>query len=281
MPTYVASQLDELGASTYWSALLERARRLNSDLSNDASTLLVERGPRHLDRGIAFDTEPSASTCESHSSEGSRGASTPLADGLPSAARIHRPVCVRAPPAAPGARRSIPAASIPSFLADRGRSVRQRRRARDARSVVAIKLAACRPRRLGSMCAGKGLEILALAAGGRGRGERRSAPTAGTTTRPWPTTATRTSGRVMTDSDAPAHVSMPAVHRAAALLKRWLLGTYQGAVRPEHLQANLRRVLVPVRPPLSRRCGLLFYRLRERAVPTGPLPHKTLKDRRR
>lgn len=85
----------------------------------------------------------------------------------------------------------------------------------------------------------------------------------------------------MTDSDDPAHVSMLAVHRAAALLKRWPLGTYQGAVRPEHLQTNLRRVLVPVQPPLSRRCGLLFYRLRERAVPTGPLPHKTLKDRRR
>lgn len=85
----------------------------------------------------------------------------------------------------------------------------------------------------------------------------------------------------MTDSDDPAHVAMLALHRAAALLKRWLLGTYQGAVRPEHLQANLRRVLVPVQPPLSRRCGLLFYRLREQAVPTGPLPHKTLMDRRR
>jgi hypothetical protein len=71
------------------------------------------------------------------------------------------------------------------------------------------------------------------------------------------------------------------VHRAAALLKRWLLGTYQGAVRPEHLQANLRRVLVPVQPPLSRPCGLLFYQLRERAVATGPLPHKTLTDRGR
>ena len=68
---------------------------------------------------------------------------------------------------------------------------------------------------------------------------------------------------------------------AAALLKRWLLGTYQGGVRPGHLQANLPRVLVPVQPPLSRRCGLLFYRLRERAVPTGPLPHKTLVDRGR
>jgi hypothetical protein len=173
MPTYVASQLDELGEPRIY-LLVGPARA-----SAQTEFRPVQRrehptrgaGPRHLDRGIAFDMEPSASTCESHSSEGSRGASTPLADGLRSAARIHRPVCVRAPPAAPGARRSIPAASIPSFLGDRGRSVRQRRRARGgtARSVVAIKLAACRRRRLGSMCAGKGLEILALAAGGRGR----------------------------------------------------------------------------------------------------------------
>jgi hypothetical protein len=46
MPTYVASQLDELGEPRiyYWWALLERARRLSSDLSNDASTLRGERG---------------------------------------------------------------------------------------------------------------------------------------------------------------------------------------------------------------------------------------------
>jgi hypothetical protein len=171
MPTHVTSQL---GAGRAAHLLLVGPARASAQTEFRP----VQRrehptrgpGPRHLHRGIAFDMEPSASTCESHSSEGSRGASTPLADGLRSAARIHRPVCVRAPPAAPTARRSIPAPSIPSFLGDRGRSVRQRRRARGgiARSVVAIKLAACRPRRLGSMCAGKGLEILALAAGGAG-----------------------------------------------------------------------------------------------------------------
>ena len=37
----------------------------------------------------------------------------------------------------------------------------------------------------------------------------------------------------------PAHVSMPAVHRVASLLKRWLLGTHQGSVGPEHLDAYL------------------------------------------
>jgi hypothetical protein len=37
---------------------------------------------------------------------------------------------------------------------------------------------------------------------------------------------------------APAEL-LPRVHRVAALLKRWLLGTYQGAVRPDHLDYYL------------------------------------------
>jgi hypothetical protein len=32
---------------------------------------------------------------------------------------------------------------------------------------------------------------------------------------------------------------LPAVHRVAALLKRWLLGTHQGAVHPAHLDYYL------------------------------------------
>ena len=35
-------------------------------------------------------------------------------------------------------------------------------------------------------------------------------------------------------SGDPAHVAMPRVHRVASLLKRWLLGTHQGAVRPHN-----------------------------------------------
>ena len=37
----------------------------------------------------------------------------------------------------------------------------------------------------------------------------------------------------------PAHVSMPGVHRVASLLKRWILGTHQGSVVPDHLQSYL------------------------------------------
>ena len=45
--------------------------------------------------------------------------------------------------------------------------------------------------------------------------------------------------KVPSSSDDPAHVSMPGVHRIASLLKRWILGTHQGAVSVEHLQSYL------------------------------------------
>jgi len=32
-------------------------------------------------------------------------------------------------------------------------------------------------------------------------------------------------------SSNPAHISLPDVHRVASLLKRWWLGTHQGAIR--------------------------------------------------
>ena len=39
----------------------------------------------------------------------------------------------------------------------------------------------------------------------------------------------------ISSAGGPAHVVMPSVHRVASLLKRWLLGTHQGAVRPQQL----------------------------------------------
>lgn len=44
---------------------------------------------------------------------------------------------------------------------------------------------------------------------------------------------------VLSSSGDPAHVSMPGVHRVASLMKRWLLGTHQGSVVPDHLQSYL------------------------------------------
>ena len=44
---------------------------------------------------------------------------------------------------------------------------------------------------------------------------------------------------VMRQQSEPAHVVMPGVHRVASLLQRWLLGTHQGRVSREHLDAYL------------------------------------------
>ena len=54
---------------------------------------------------------------------------------------------------------------------------------------------------------------------------------------------------VVTASNDPAHVSMPAVHRVASLLKRWLLGTHQGAVGDRTPRRLPERVHLPLQPP--------------------------------
>lgn len=77
-------------------------------------------------------------------------------------------------------------------------------------------------------------------------------------------------------SGDPAHVVTPAVHRVASLLKRWLMGTHQGAVRPEHLDAYLDEYTFRFNRRTSRSRGLLFYRLLEQAVVTGPAPYNEI-----
>ena len=76
---------------------------------------------------------------------------------------------------------------------------------------------------------------------------------------------------VQSSSGDPAHVSMPGVHRIASLLKRWILGTHQGSVVPEHLQAYLEEFTFRFNRRTSRSRGLVFRRLLERAVATGPV----------
>lgn len=76
---------------------------------------------------------------------------------------------------------------------------------------------------------------------------------------------------VLASSGDPAHVSMPGVHRVASLLKRWVLGTHQGAVTPEHLQSYLEEFTFRFNRRHSRSRGLVFRRLLEQAVVTGPV----------
>jgi transposase-like protein len=69
---------------------------------------------------------------------------------------------------------------------------------------------------------------------------------------------------------------MPRVHLAVALLKRWLLGTHQGGVSPEHLDAYLDEFTFRFNRRKSRSRGKLFYRLLEQAVAVEPAPYKSL-----
>ena len=77
-------------------------------------------------------------------------------------------------------------------------------------------------------------------------------------------------------SGDPAHVVMPEVHRVASLLKRWLLGTHQGAVSHDQLDYYLDEFTFRFNRRRSRHRGLLFYRLLEGAVATAPHPYNSL-----
>ena len=66
---------------------------------------------------------------------------------------------------------------------------------------------------------------------------------------------------------------LPHVHRVAALLKRWLIGTHQGAVSREHLDYYLDEYTFRFNRRRSRHRGKLFYRLVQQAAIEGdPLP---------
>lgn len=71
-------------------------------------------------------------------------------------------------------------------------------------------------------------------------------------------------------SSEDAVTTFPAVHRVAALLKRWLLGTHQGAIAKQHLPYYLDEFTFRFNRRTSTTRGLLFYRLVSQAVHT---PH--------
>ena len=83
---------------------------------------------------------------------------------------------------------------------------------------------------------------------------------------------------VISGSNVPAHESLPGVHRVAALLKRWLLGTHHGAVKPKHLDAYLNEFVFRFNRRSSRSRGLLFYRLLEQAVVCEPTTYRAIID---
>lgn len=66
----------------------------------------------------------------------------------------------------------------------------------------------------------------------------------------------------------------PLTHHVAALLKRWWLGTHQGAISPEHLAYYLDEFTFRFNRRTSRSRGKLFYRLIEQALQIDPVPAK-------
>jgi transposase-like protein len=81
---------------------------------------------------------------------------------------------------------------------------------------------------------------------------------------------------VVSGSGDPAHISLPGVHRIAALIKRWLLSTHQGSVSGKHLDYYLDEYTFRFNRRTSRSRGLLFYRLVEQAVQTPPLSYREI-----
>jgi len=80
--------------------------------------------------------------------------------------------------------------------------------------------------------------------------------------------------RVQSGSGDPAHVVLPGPHPIASLLKRWLIGTHQGAVRHEHLDYYLDEYTFRFNRRSSKARGLLFHRLVEQAVQIKPVTYR-------
>jgi transposase-like protein len=69
---------------------------------------------------------------------------------------------------------------------------------------------------------------------------------------------------------------LPRVHQVISLLKRWLMGTHQGAVSPEHLDYYLDEFTFRFNRRKSRSRGKLFFRLLQQAVAIEPVPYKSM-----
>ena len=75
---------------------------------------------------------------------------------------------------------------------------------------------------------------------------------------------------------ADAEHLLPRVHRVISLLKRWLLGTHQGAIAHEYLQDYLDEFTFRFNRRKSASRGKLFYRLVQQAVDVSPVPFDSI-----
>lgn len=71
---------------------------------------------------------------------------------------------------------------------------------------------------------------------------------------------------------------LPHAHRVISLLKRWLLGTHQGAIEAEYLDYYLDEFTFRFNRRTSQSRGKLFFRLVQQAAQAAPLPVDKLTD---
>jgi transposase-like protein len=72
---------------------------------------------------------------------------------------------------------------------------------------------------------------------------------------------------------------LPRVHRVVSLLKRWLIGTHQGAVSHKHLQRYLQEFTFRFNRRTSRHVGKIFHRLIQQSTHTTHTPYWQLVGR--
>jgi transposase-like protein len=78
---------------------------------------------------------------------------------------------------------------------------------------------------------------------------------------------------VLRDKEQPPSELMPRVRRVVSLLKRWLMGTHQGAVSHKHVDYYLDEFTFRFNRRRSRSRGKLFFRLVQQAVNIEPVPY--------
>jgi transposase-like protein len=81
--------------------------------------------------------------------------------------------------------------------------------------------------------------------------------------------------RIQRRQDKGEHL-LPRAHLVVSLLKRWLLGTHQGAIGFKHLHYYLDEFTFRFNRRKSASRGKLFYRLVQQAVQVEPAPFSTL-----
>ena len=86
---------------------------------------------------------------------------------------------------------------------------------------------------------------------------------------------------VLRNKQQSASELLPRVHRVVSLLKRWLMGTHQGAVSHEHLDYYLDEFTFRFNRRTSRHRGKLFYRLLQQAMAVGPTTYAQMVKRAR